>query len=151
AATPGASNSCGGTFAPNAGDTTLNFSGGTIAANGSCTISVNVTGTTAGMKNNLSGNVTSSNGGTGNTASASISVALAPMITKGFSPSSILTGGTSTLSFTITNPNTSIGLTGIQFTDSLPAGLTAPDTPSTSACGGSYSISSNVITFTGGT
>src|SRR5581483_10222375 len=47
AATPNASTSgCGSpTFAPAAGNTALSFSGGTIAASGTCTVSVAVTAT----------------------------------------------------------------------------------------------------------
>ncbi len=149
ASTPGASTSCGGTFAPNAGDTTLNFSGATIAAAGTCTVSVNITGTTPGVKNNTTGAVTSTNAGTGNTASASITVASPPTITKAFGASSILVNGTTSLTFTITNPNTSLGLTGISFTDSLPAGMTVPN-GTTTPCGGSLTAASNVLTFSGG-
>ena len=149
ASTPGASTSCGGTFAPNAGDTTLNFSGATIAAAGTCTVSVNITGTTPGVKNNTTGAVTSTNAGTGNTASASITVASPPTISKAFGASSILLNGTTSLTFTITNPNTSLGLTGISFTDSLPAGMTVPN-GTTTPCGGSLTAASNVLTFSGG-
>ena len=76
ASTPNASTSgCGTpTFSPGAGDLTLTFSGGTIAGSGTCTASVDVTGTTAGTKNNTTGNVTSTNGGTGNTASETLTV-----------------------------------------------------------------------------
>src|SRR5262249_37332133 len=104
AATPGASTSCGGTFTPAAGDTTLSFSGGSIAPSGTCTVSVNVTGTTVGVKNNTSGNVISTNGGTGNTASASITVVAPPSISKGFGAGTIPLNGTTTLTFTIMNP-----------------------------------------------
>jgi hypothetical protein len=40
---PGYANTCGGTFAPNAGDTSLTLTGGTVTAASSCTLSVNVT------------------------------------------------------------------------------------------------------------
>ena len=110
-ATPGTSSSCGGTFAPNAGDTTLTFSGGTIAASGTCTVVVNVTGTSAGVKNNTSGAVTSNEGGTGNTASTSITVvhltagpSLTIPATKGTSTGTVVVG-----TFTDTNPTAPIG------------------------------------------
>src|SRR5207302_883856 len=50
AAVPGASNTCGGTFAPAAGDTTISLTGGTIAASSSCAVSVNVTPRPPGPK-----------------------------------------------------------------------------------------------------
>jgi hypothetical protein len=76
ASTPGiAISGCGSpTFAPIAGATSLTFSGGTIAASGTCTASVNVTATTAGSKVNTTNAVTSTNGGTGGTATATLTV-----------------------------------------------------------------------------
>ncbi|MGH9763217.1 MAG: beta strand repeat-containing protein, partial [Blastocatellia bacterium] len=151
AATPGASTSCGGTFAPNPGDTTLTFSGGTVAAAGTCTIVVNVTGTTGGVKNNTTGNVTSANAGTGNTATASITVASPPTLTKAFGVSMIPVGGTTSLTFTITNPNAAISLTNIAFTDTLPAGLSVPS-GTTSTCSGTLTTTApSTISFSGGT
>ncbi|MEP6848650.1 MAG: CSLREA domain-containing protein [Acidobacteriota bacterium] len=74
AATPGGTNSCGGTFAPVAGATTITLSGGSIAASGTCSISVNVTATTAGVKTNTTNGVTSTNAGTGLTATGALTV-----------------------------------------------------------------------------
>jgi hypothetical protein len=65
---PNATDTCGGTFAPNPGDISLIFTGGTVAAGGTCTLSVDVKLTTPGIKNNTTGPVTSSNGGTGMTS-----------------------------------------------------------------------------------
>ena len=139
ASTPNVSiSNCGTpTFSPTAGATSLTFSAGTIAASGTCTVSVDVVATTAGDKNNTSGAVTSTNGGTGNTASDTLTVLAAPSITKAFSPDLIAVDGTSTLSFTITNPNAGTALTGVAFTDSFPSGLEVASTPnaSTSNCG----------------
>jgi uncharacterized repeat protein (TIGR01451 family) len=73
AATPNASAPCG-TFAPNAGDTTINFTGGALPDSAICNVSVNITATAAGVMNNTTGVVTSTNGGVGNTASASLTV-----------------------------------------------------------------------------
>lgn len=79
---PGATSDCGTpTFNPAAGDSSLAFSGGSLAANSSCTVSVNVVAPTAGTYNNTSGALSTTEFGTGNTASASLtanaSVALA--------------------------------------------------------------------------
>jgi hypothetical protein len=55
-------------------NTYVRLDGATISAGGSCIFSVNVVGITAGVKNNTTGAVSSNNGGTGNTASASLTV-----------------------------------------------------------------------------
>src|SRR5262249_35170533 len=152
--TPNSSTSCGGTFTPAAGDTSLSFSGGTISSSGTCTVMVDVTGTTAGQKNNTSGNVTSTNGGTGNTASANITVGAAPSISKSFGSSNIALNGTTTLTFTITNPNSTVWLSGVAFTDSLPSGLQVAATPGAStSCGGTFTPNAGdtTLNFSGGT
>jgi len=43
-----------------------------------------------------------------------------PILTKVFGAESIAPGGTTTLTFTLTNPN-GIALTGVSFTDTLPS------------------------------
>src|SRR5262249_28171170 len=57
-----------------------------------------------------------------NSGSAPVAVAKQPTISKSFNPTSIPLNGTSTLKFTITNPSTSVTLTGLAFTDTLPSG-----------------------------
>src|SRR6266550_972856 len=52
-----------------------------------------------------------------------------PTTTKAFSPSRIAPGETTTLTFTITNPNASTTLTGISFTDTFPSGVTVTSFP----------------------
>ena len=47
-----------------------------------------------------------------------------PTLLSSFTPTSITAGGTSALAFTVTNPNASTALSGVGFTDTLPAGLT---------------------------
>jgi uncharacterized repeat protein (TIGR01451 family) len=158
AATPGATTTgCGSpTFAPAAGNTSVSFSGGTIAANGTCTVTVNVTATTGGAKVNTTGNVTSTNGGTGNTGTDTLTVTTAPGIAKAFSPNAIAVGGTSTLTFTLTNPNAGTALTGVAFTDSFPAGLEVAATPgaTTAGCGSptfAPAAGNTSVSFSGGT
>ena len=75
--------------------------------------------------------------GTGGTASASLAVIAPPTIAKAFGTPSILVNGTTTLTFTLTNPNAGTALTGVGFTDTLPAGLVVA-TPNglASTCGG---------------
>ncbi len=154
-ATPnGLTNTCGGTATAVAGSGSISLTGGTIAASSTCTVVVNVTGTASGNYTNTTGNVSSTNGGTGNTATANLTVASPPTITKAFGAASIPLNGTTSLTFTITNPNTGVTLTGIAFTDNLPAGL-AVATPNNlnSTCGGTATAvaGSGQVSLSGGT
>lgn len=125
---------CGGTVTLENSNARIRLTGATILPNSSCTITVLVTSGTRGSYLNTTGTISSTNGGTGLTASATINVFSPPGITKAFSPNIISVGQNSTLTFTLTNPNASI-LTGINFTDSLPAGLQVASTPSISMSG----------------
>ncbi|HCR94878.1 MAG TPA: hypothetical protein DIV98_08070 [Oceanicaulis sp.] len=74
AATPNASTSCtGGTLTAASGAGSISYSGGTVSASGSCTVSVNVTSSTAGNYTNTTGSLTSSLGNSG-TASGGLTV-----------------------------------------------------------------------------
>jgi len=53
------------------------------------------------------------------TISTSIVNYQAPTISKSFSPSTITSGGTSTVTVTLTNPNSTLALTGAAFSDTL--------------------------------
>ncbi|MBF9130660.1 DUF3494 domain-containing protein [Plantactinospora sp. S1510] len=140
-ATPnGVSGSCGGgTITATAGGGNISLAGAALPAGGSCTFSVNVTGTTSGTKVNTSGPVDSNQSGPGAPAAASITVRIpvAPTISKAFGDAVIEADGTTSLSFTIANPNTGTALTGVEFADALPAGLVVA-TPNgvSGSCGG---------------
>ncbi|RJX21500.1 MAG: DUF11 domain-containing protein, partial [Desulfobulbus sp.] len=149
AATPNATTTCGGTptWAPAADDTTFTFgapNGATIPLSGSCTVSVDVTATAAGAYQNVSGFISSTNGGTNTgatgSASASLTVVKPPSIDKMFAPNPILAGGTSTLTFTIINPNQNDTLSGLALTDTFPnapgAMTVADPLTTTNTCGG---------------
>ena len=71
--TSSGSGTCGGTAVAVTG-IDVSLTGATLSANTSCNFSVTVTGTAVGLWNNVTGNVTSSNGGQGNTASAALAV-----------------------------------------------------------------------------
>ncbi len=94
-----------------------------------------MTGVAAGVQSNVTGTVSSTNGGTGTTASASVTVVAPPTIAAAFSPLTVAPAGTSTLTFTLTNPSATVGLTGLAFAETLPTGLTVA-TSSSSVCGG---------------
>ncbi len=74
-ATPnGLASSCAGTILGAAGSASVGLSDATLPVGGSCEVSVDVVGTSLGLKNNVTEVVTSVNGGDGNSASASLDV-----------------------------------------------------------------------------
>ncbi len=75
-ATPnGLTGTCGnGPITAAAGSSSISLSGTTLAGAAACTFAVNVVGTTAGAQNNVTSPVTSTEAGSGNTASAHITV-----------------------------------------------------------------------------
>ncbi|MBI1761244.1 MAG: DUF11 domain-containing protein, partial [Acidobacteria bacterium] len=155
-ATPnGVTGSCGGgTITATAGTGSISLAGATLGVNSSCTFGVNVNGTTAGIKNNTTGNVTSTNGGQGNTATATTTVVAPSTIAKAFASSNILLNGTTGLSFTLTNPNATVALTGVAFNDPLPAGLVVANPANLNgACGGAVTANAGAgaISLAGGT
>lgn len=137
-ATPnGSTNTCGGIVAAVAGASFASLSGATLAASASCTVAVNVTATTAGVKNN-GVQVTSTNGGVGNTSNAVLTVtALPPTIAQAFGAATVPLNGATPLTFTLLNPNASGSLTGVAFTGTLSLGLeVAAPSGLTNTCGG---------------
>jgi fimbrial isopeptide formation D2 family protein len=147
----GTTAACGGGLMITGGNF-LAFTGGALAGGANCTIPVTVTGATAGVKNNTTGPISSNETGVGTTSNtATVTVLAPPTITKAFGASSITIGGTTSLDLTLTNPNATVALTGLAFTDTLPAGLTAAN-GTTAPCGGNLLITGgDVLTFTGGT
>jgi uncharacterized repeat protein (TIGR01451 family) len=137
---PGATTTgCGSpTFAPAANATSLTFTAGTINVGTPCVVTVKVKGTSLGAKTNTAGGATSTQANTGsNSNTATLNVLAAPTLTKAFGAASVAVGGTTSLTFTITNNDATFGLTGIGFTDTLPGGLTVAGTPNVQGtCGG---------------
>ena len=153
---------CGGTVYVENSSTRVRLANGFIIPDSSCTVSVNVTVGSGGTFTNTSGSVSSTNGGTGNTATDSLTAIAPPVLAKAFTPSTINAGGTSTISITITNPNPSGTLTGVAFSDVFPAGLSVAATPNTiigAGCGspvfapsaGAISLTFNSGSITAGT
>ena len=136
-ATPnGLTSTCGGTATATAGSSSIALSGGTLAGGANCTVVVSVTATATGVFND-SASVTSTNGGTGNTSTASLTVIAPFTLATSFNPSTIYMAGTSALLFTFTNPNPSVSLSvdgAVGFY--LPTGLTFPSasTSTTTTC-----------------
>lgn len=141
--------SCGGNFSsiPTGGEMIL--SNITLGPSGSCTMTTTLTGATLGIKINSFAAQTPTEG-FGNTSTATVNVLSPPTISAAFNPFIIplRTGGAippiSTLTFTLTNPNTVGDFTGLGFSDSLMgptglAGLSVAASPGlTNTCGGSW-------------
>lgn len=168
--TPASTTCTAGTISASTDGSLITFRSGEVQP-GKCVVTVPVIATLAGIHINSSGYITSTEGGTNTTSSgfgtATLTGLLPPTISKEFT-SPILSGGTSTLSFYITNPNPNDALTGVTFTDNFPTTpgnmVIAPTPGATYSDGsidarincGSGSIASpiagaNSITFSGGT
>lgn len=157
------STTCGGSpviTGATAGSTTISVSGGTIPANSSCTITINVTATTPGLYQNTSSVLATNEAGSSLApAQASVTVIASPTIAKAFSPTIIGSNGNSTITFTLTNPNSNTvlpsGFTGAGFTDSLPANMTiaAPGGAAGGTCTGAatnlFTTGTSTLNFTG--
>lgn len=118
-----AATSCsGGTITAISGLSTISYSNGSVAANSSCTISVDVRAQATGALNNRSGNLTSTLGNSG-AAAATLSVRQAPIFSKQFIDDFIGVGTGTALLFTIDNSASPLAADFLNFTDTLPAGL----------------------------
>lgn len=145
----GLANTCGGTATATGG--VLSLSAGTLSAGASCTVSVNILVTTAGSKTNTTDAITSTEGGTGSTASASITGIAAPTITKAFSTSSTFVNTPVTMTLTISNSNAT-SLTGLAVTDALPTGMVlASPANLQNTCGGIPAANAGTVSLAGGT
>src|SRR6202044_587668 len=102
---------------------------------------------------NITGTVSSTNGGTGGTASATLVSSTNPYINKSFSPTTVNAGAPSTLTLKITNV-LSLLQTSVAFTDAFPSGLVVAATPALSnTCGGTVTgatAGSSSVTLSGG-
>ena len=129
----------GVTFAPSAGDTSITYTASNMTAGATCTAAVYVTGTAEGAYENITSYISSTESGENKDSDGfgtdTITVIAPPEIEKSFGDTTILTGDTTTLTFTITNPNQATTLNGIAFEDTMPAGVALAD-DSTTECGG---------------
>jgi uncharacterized repeat protein (TIGR01451 family) len=106
----------------------VTLAGGTLPPGGSCTFSVELSvpgGAVPGSYPNTAGPVSGDVGGSpevGNVAGDLLFVVSFPILTKEFTDDPVAAGGTVTLEFTITNPETTSVMSGIAFVDELTAG-----------------------------
>lgn len=107
----------------------LSLSGGTIPANGSCTVSINVTSSVVNSYTNTlaAGSITTTNAGSNSAvASAILTVNATPTISKSFSFNT--STGIASMSITITNNHTA-GISGLSFTDLFPSNMWTANPP----------------------
>ncbi len=136
---------CNGTdnLIVSASSNTISLTGGALAAGASCSFSVNVIGETPGVHENITGFLSSNESGiSSNYAADSLTVIAPPQISKAFGKNFILTTESTTLRFNIFNPNSATTLTGVAFTDTLPAGIDVVSSTSPQ-CGGTLTLSDN--------
>ena len=127
----------GGTITAVAGSGTISLSGATLAAGLSCTFGVNVTGTTAGTKSNVTSAVTSTEGGTGESASANLLVGV-PAVTINDVSQTEGNSGTTAFNFTVT------------IAASANATVSFATADGTATAGSDYVAASGTVTFTAG-
>ncbi len=149
-------NSCGGSISAPSGTSTIQLTGGNVAAAvagtpTSCTITIDVTSSTSGTQiNEIPANALQNNENDSNNQAASDNLEVSTIkpltVSNGFNASTIFSGGTSNYSITINNPNVGLNQPNTSVTVPLPNNVTLSGTP-TSTCGGSFTGT----IFTGGT
>lgn len=118
-----------------AGGSTVSFkTGGSIPANGYCTIEVNVTSSVPGgpYTNTIAvGDLKTTVGSNGAPATADLLVnpGQPPSLSKSFSPTSIVSGQQSTLTISLGNGNAAAATLTADLVDTLPAGVTVANPP----------------------
>ena len=156
---------CGGTFTDGSSgsldpaDTSFRVAGGSLAAGGTCTVTVQVRVRASEANVARNGTVTNTIGtGTVTTAegvtttaniSGTVTVQTGARVDKGFSPGTVTVGGTSTLTLTLRNYNLT-AISPADLVDVMPAGITVLG-PVTTTCGGTTSFTATQVQLTGGT
>ncbi|OQY90069.1 MAG: hypothetical protein B6D38_05020, partial [Anaerolineae bacterium UTCFX1] len=154
-------NTCGFTANHLIGDTQIDVSGGTIPASltpptpNTCVLTIPVRASVASSgsrTNTIPANTLTANQPVTNylPATANLTIQQALYGAKAYSPTFINAGGTSQVTITLHN-RASIPLTGVTFTDTLPAGLTVSGTPAPAQCSGTVTSTVNSVTLAGGT
>lgn len=152
-----ASTTCGGTLLAETGGSSVMLTGGSIPANGSCSIVLDVTAPDAGSYLNsiAAGSLQTSAGNNAAPAVSTLTVTptatAPPTVSKAFTPASVNAGGTSSLAITLTNPNGTAATITTPFVDNFPAGMVLASAAS-STCGGTLTGAAGdaKVTLTGG-
>ncbi len=159
AAAPPATTTCGGVLnaAPGASTITLG-AGNSIPAAGSCTITVPVQASaiaSTGARTNTiaQGALQTSQGRTQAAISGVLTVNPVLSVAKVFAPLTVAAGTDSRTTITLTRAAGAVALTGLAFTDTLPAGHLVSATPNlVNNCGGAVTATSgaNTVSLAGG-
>jgi uncharacterized repeat protein (TIGR01451 family) len=143
----------GGTLTAVAGSTIVSYTGGTVTAGASCTVTVDILGSASGDLVNLSGNLTSSLGDSGQ-ASDTLTVFLPPTMTKEFAPQRVVPGYSATIILTIDNTASAFPADNLNITDTFLAGMIVADpaNETTTCIGGTITAvpGAGSISYTGG-
>ncbi len=131
-------------------------SGSSFAGGDTCTVDIDVTASSGGTYDNQITGVSATPGGVGeNSNIATLQVIDILTITKDFSPARILSGGSTTLTITISNPYEQESATDVAFVDDMPAGLTIVGgslvVEDSSTCGAVPVVDSDSVSLSGGT
>ena len=152
---PAAATTCTGSNAAlSAAGSTVTLTDANIPANGSCTVTVSVSGSAPGSyANTIAANALMTGPAGGNAAAPSSTLTVTtpnrPAVAEAFSPASIAQNGTSTLTITLSNSN-AYALTGVGLTHALVSGLTAKSTPAAvNTCGGTLPAPTSSVTLSG--
>ncbi|MGA9666544.1 MAG: DUF11 domain-containing protein [Gallionella sp.] len=133
-----------------AGGNTIAVTGVDLAANASCTVTINIQSATPGSYPNTSTNISALAAGlTATTLSDTLTVEAATL-TKAFSPATIPVNAISTLTFTITNGGGLLGEPGLGYTETLPAGVVLANGVTSNTCSGTLTNSANGALAAGG-
>ena len=160
AAAPPATTTCGGAVnaAPGATSITLGPPGNAIPAGGNCTITVPVqasaTASTGARTNSIAqGALVTSQGRTQAAITGVLTVNPVLSVAKAFAPLTVAAGTDTRATITLTRAAGAVALSGLAFTDTLPAGHLVSATPNlVNNCGGAVTATSgtNTITLAGG-
>jgi len=138
-----ANTTCGGVVTATMGGTTVTQSGGSIPANGSCKVTVNVSGKCVGNYYNslAAGALQTSNGNNTGPAVATLTInpapigEPAPVLRKYFWPQYVTVGEASTLTIVLKNGDETTSKLTSALVDTFPSGMTIMGS-ATNSCGG---------------
>jgi uncharacterized repeat protein (TIGR01451 family) len=158
AATPAASTTCvGGTVSATPGSTSVSLSGGTIPGSGSCTVAVRLEASNPNtyqdqtVTNSIPANDLKTTQGVTNASAieGQVRVQRGASVSKSFSPGAIAVGGTSVLTLTLSNFN-STAITAASIIDNMPAGVTVTSLAG-NTCNGTATFTAAQVRLSDGT
>ncbi|MGO9514987.1 MAG: S8 family serine peptidase [Steroidobacteraceae bacterium] len=157
ASSPAPATTCTGAYARvSATSNTVSLSDANIPVNGSCTVTVSVSGSAVGSyTNSIAANALMTGPAGGNSATASSTLMVTtpnpPTVAEAFSPASVGQNANSTLTITLSNSN-AYALTAVGLNHALPSGVTAESSPAvTNTCRGTLPAPTSSVALSGAT